>query len=86
MVFLHLGSQLQALRNMDLVLAGLGVDPAFFHPLPPIQPPAQFYAFGVDSMEVQAQKADSDHSDSDWLTIIVSIGNPITKNIQTLPA
>ena len=37
----HLGSQLQGLRNMDLVRVGLGADPAFFHPLPPIQASAQ---------------------------------------------
>jgi hypothetical protein len=73
----HLGSRLQSLSNIDLVLAGLGVDPVF----PVIAPPT--YVFKVDSVEIRVQKADNDHSDSDWLSIIVSVGNPITKNVQT---
>jgi hypothetical protein len=36
---LHLGSKLQGLSNMDLVLAALGVDPVFKTPLPPIRQP-----------------------------------------------
>jgi len=36
----NLGSKLQSLSNMDLVLTALGVDPVFKKPLPPIvQPP-----------------------------------------------
>jgi hypothetical protein len=73
----HLKSRLQALRNMDLVLTGLGVDPVF--------PPPRRYSFSANSFEIRKQRADSDHSDSDWLSIIVSIANPVTKNIQTLP-
>jgi hypothetical protein len=73
----NLGSKLQGLSNMDLVLAGLGVDPVF-----PVIPPKR-YVFSVDSVEIRKQKADNDHSDSDWLSIIVTIGNPITKNVQT---
>jgi hypothetical protein len=34
----NLGSKLQGLRNMDLVLAGLGVDPVFAPLPPPLQP------------------------------------------------
>ena len=73
----HLGSRLQSLSNIDLVLAGLGVDPVF-----PVIAPWP-YVFKVDSVEIRKQKADNDHSDSDWLSIIVSVGNPITKNVQT---
>jgi hypothetical protein len=76
----HAVSDLQGLRTMDLVLSGLGVEPVF-----PAIPPKR-YVFSVDSVEIRRQKADNDHSDSDWLSIVVSIGNPITKNIQTLPA
>jgi hypothetical protein len=76
----HLGiSRLQSLANMDLVLTGLGVDPVF----PVVKP--KDYVFMVDSVEIKNQKADNDHSDSDWLTMIVSIGDPVTKNVQTLP-
>lgn len=73
----HLGSRLQSLSNIDLVLAGLGIDPVF-----PVIAPWP-YVFKVDSVEIRKQKADNDHSDSDWLSIIVSVGNPITKNVQT---
>lgn len=73
----HLGSRLQSLSNIDLVLAGLGVDPVF-----PVIAPWP-YVFKVNSVEIRKQKADNDHSDSDWLTIIVSVGNPITQNVQT---
>ena len=85
----HLGSRLQSLRNMDIVLLGLGVDPeVVFRPLsPPLrQPPLSPYVFSMDSVEIRRQKADNDHSDSDWLSIIVTVGNPITKNVQTWPA
>jgi len=73
----HLGSRLQGLSNMDLVLVGLGIDPLF-----PVVKPVPF-VFSINSVEVHTQKADNDHSDSDWLSIIVSIGNPVTKDIQT---
>ena len=75
----HLGSRLQSLANMDLVLTGLGVDPVF----PVVKPKS--YVFRVDSVEVKNQKADNDHSDSDWLTLVLSIVDPVTKNVQTLP-
>jgi hypothetical protein len=75
-----LGRELQSLSNMDLVLTALGVDPVF-----PVTHPRR-YVFRVDSVDIHRQKADNDHSDSDWLSIVVSIGNQSTKNIQTLPA
>jgi hypothetical protein len=31
------------------------------------------------------QKSDNAHSDSDWLTLVVSIGDPVTKDVRTLP-
>src|SRR5258707_1335852 len=65
----HMGSRLQSLAKMDLVLTGLGVDPVF-----PVDKPKS-YVFRVDSVEIKNQKADNDHSDSDWLTLIVSIGD-----------
>lgn len=83
-----LGSQLQGLRNMDLVRLGLGVDEKLiFKSLPPPlqQLPPLPYIFSIDSVEILNQKADSDHSDSDWLSINVTIANPLTKSIQTLP-
>ena len=58
----------------------------FFKPLPPIKPPVVPYVFSVDNVEIHTQKADGDHSDSDWLSIIMTIANPVTKNVQTLPA
>lgn len=73
----HLGSRLQSLSNIDLVLTGLGLDPVF----PAVAPWP--YVFRVDSVEVRKQKADTNHSDSDWLSIVVSVGNPITKNVRT---
>ena len=76
----QLGSKLQGLRNMDLVLTAMGVNPVF----PEIRP--RSYIFKVDSLEIIKKKADGDHNDSDWLSIVVTIGNPITKDIRTLPA
>lgn len=70
----HLGSRLQSLRNMDLVLAGLGVDPQF-----PVVGPRS-YRFSIDSIEVRVHKSDNEHSDSDWLSLVVSIGNVATKD------
>src|SRR5262249_18649390 len=35
------------------------------------------YIFSVDSVEIHNQKADTDHSDSDWLSFIVTVANPI---------
>ncbi len=70
-------SRLQSLSSLDLVRVGLGVDPVF----PTIAP--QRYAFRVDSVEVRKQKADNDHSDSDWLSIVTSVGNPVTKTVET---
>jgi hypothetical protein len=65
---------------MDLVLTALGVSPKF-----PVKRPSKF-VFGVDRVEVRRQKADSDHSDSDWLSIVVTIGDAVTKDVMTLPA
>jgi hypothetical protein len=70
----HLGAQLQRLRNMDLVLAGLGGEPKF-----PLQGPRPF-RFDINSIDVRTQKADNDHSDSDWLTIIIAVGDAVTKD------
>jgi hypothetical protein len=81
-----MGSQLQGLKNMDLVLLGLGVAHIPFKPLPPIKPLILPYVFSVESVEIHTQKADEDHSDSDWLSIIVTVANPVTKNVRTLPA
>jgi hypothetical protein len=82
-----LGSKLQGLRNMDLVRIALGVDPeSIFKELPhgpPLQQPFRPFLFSVDSIEIHTQKADGDHSDSDWLTIIVAVGDAATKD-QTL--
>lgn len=81
------GAKLQGLRNMDLIRLALGVDPAIiFKPLPgPLQPlPGAPFVFGIKSFEIQNQKADNDHSDSDWLTILVSVGDPITKSTRTI--
>ena len=72
----HLGSRLQSLSNIDLVLTGLGIDPVF-----PVVKPVPF-VFSIDSIEVRKQKADKKHSDSDWLSIIVSIGNPVNKSVK----
>ena len=41
------------------------------------------YVFGIDAVTIQNQKADSDHSDNDWLTLTWSVANPITKSVQT---
>ena len=82
-------SRLQGATNMNLVRLGLGVDPeVVFKPIPrrpPLHPPPFVYVFSIDSIEILVQKSDNAHSDSDWLTIIVTIADPITKNIRTLP-
>ena len=83
-----LGSKLQGLRNMDLVRIALGQDPAaLFKSLPgPLQPlPREPYVFNISSFEMKTHKSDSDHSDSDWLSIVVTILDPVTKNAQALP-
>ena len=41
------------------------------------------YVFGIDTITIQNQKADSDHSDNDWLTLTWSVANPVTKSVQT---
>jgi hypothetical protein len=84
-----LGSKLQGLRNLDLVRLGLGDDPkVVFKSLPPpLQPlPSLPFVFSVDSIEIRRKKSDDDHNDSDWLSIIVTVINPVTKNAFTLPA
>lgn len=84
----HLGSKLQGLRNMDLVLLGLGVDPAtVFIPIrPPLQQlPTKPYVFSIGSFEIHSQRADADHSDNDFLSIIVTVANPISKSVRTFP-
>jgi hypothetical protein len=47
---------------------------------------AEPFVFQVDSLEVRLQKADSDHSDSDWLTLIVTVIDPVSQTSRTLPA
>jgi hypothetical protein len=64
----HLGSRLQILPNLDLVRTGLGVEPKFV------------FRFDIDSLEVLDQKSDNSHSDSDWLTLIVAVGDAATKD------
>jgi len=75
----NLGSRLQGLSTMDVVLTALGVDPVF-----PVVPTPR-YVFSVDSLVAKRQKADGDHSDSDWLSIVVTVGDPVTKQVRTLP-
>jgi 2-iminobutanoate/2-iminopropanoate deaminase len=41
------------------------------------------YVFGIDTVTIQNQKADNDHSDNDWLTLTWTVANPITKSVQT---
>jgi hypothetical protein len=75
----HLGvAKLQSLDNMALVLAALGVDPVFTAARP------RSLVFSVGGVEVLTQKSDPDHSDSDWLTIVVTLMNPATRNARTL--
>lgn len=73
----RLGARLQELRTMDLVLAGLGVDPVFPARTAPL------YVFGVDALDVRRQKADGDHSDSDWLSVVVTVGDAVSKGSRT---
>lgn len=72
----HLGSRLQSLTNIKLVAVGMGADPGF--PDAPLT--HRTYRFNVESIEIHRQKSDSDHSDSDWLTVQVSIGDPVTQS------
>jgi hypothetical protein len=61
-------------------VVGVGVAP------PSVTDPATVrtpFIFRVNTVEVHTQKSDDDHSDSDWLSFIVSIGNPVTKNVRT---
>jgi hypothetical protein len=81
-------ANLQGLRNMDLVRLALGVEArSVFTTLPPPlqQLPRPPYRFSIDNFQILTQRADGDHSDSDWLTFIVTIGDPITKKVVTLP-
>lgn len=71
----HLGSALQGIRTLDVVGAALGIPPASIKPVTP----SDVYKFTIDSMTARRHKADGNHSDSDWLTIIVSIGDAATK-------
>ena len=44
-------------------------------------PVVQFqpYRFNIDSIQVHTQKADSDHSDSDWMTLFITVADPVVK-------
>src|ERR1043165_8995991 len=44
------------------------------------------YVFSIDNVQVHNQKASKDHSDSDWLSIVCTVINPITKDRRVLPA
>ena len=71
----HLGiPKLQSLRTMDLVAGALGVLPSF--PVPKKPGP---FKFTINSIAAHVQKSDHNHSDSDWLTLNISIGNSATK-------
>lgn len=78
--YLKLGAKLQGLTTFDVVAAALGVTPKFFVPLPPISEGLRLYRFSVDSFDILEQKSDNQHSDSDWLSIAVSIGNATAKS------
>jgi len=81
------GSELQDLSTMQLVWLGLGVEYSVVTARPGgIRPgPLLPYVFGIDSIEILVQKSDNSHSDSDWLTIIVTVADPITKSVVELP-
>jgi hypothetical protein len=44
------------------------------------------YMLSVNRVEVHNQKASTDHSDDDWLMLVCTVINPVTKDVQTLPA
>jgi len=73
-----LGTKLQGLTNIDLVLTALGVDPVIKAARP------RSYVFSVDSFECRTQKSDNDHSDSDWLTLVVTAVDPVSKNARVV--
>jgi hypothetical protein len=79
------GIAARAIRLLDLVLAGLDVDPVFKGLPGPLQSPVITHTFSPGSVEIHTQKSDTDHSDSDWLTLIMTAANPISKNVQTFP-
>ncbi len=78
--YLKIGSKLQGLSTFDVVAAAMGVTPKFFVLLPPISEGLRLYRFSADSFDILEQKSDNDHSDSDWLSIAVSIGNAAAKS------
>jgi hypothetical protein len=78
--YLKVGAKLQGLTTFDVVTAAIGVTPKFFVPLPPISEGLRLYRFSVDSFDILEQKSDNEHSDSDWLSIAVSIGNAAAKS------
>ena len=41
------------------------------------------FVFSVDSVEIQNQKADNHHSDNDYLSLVWTVANTATKNVQT---
>src|ERR1022692_513155 len=51
-------------------------------PAVPVPPVAAFqpYRFNIDSVDIQNQKADGDHSDSDWLTLLITVADPAVKS------
>jgi hypothetical protein len=61
-------------------VVGVGVAPPLVADPAAARPP---FIFRVSSVEVHTQKSDDAHSDSDWLSFIVAIGNPVTKNVRT---
>jgi hypothetical protein len=80
------GRELQGLSDIDLVSLALGGVPVSKPLPPPLQPlPPLPYVFQVDSLEVRRQKADNNHSDSDWLSLIVTVIDRVTQTARTLP-
>jgi hypothetical protein len=61
-------------------VVGIGMAPPSVTDPATVQIP---FIFRVNTVEVRTQKSDNDHSDSDWLSFIISIGNPTTKNVRT---
>jgi hypothetical protein len=72
------GAKLQDLGALDLVLAALGVDPVFK------PPPTPSYVFSVDGFRCREQRSDNGHSDSNWLTMVLTVIDPVSKAARVL--
>ena len=71
-------ARLQGMNDLDLVLAALGVDPVFKPPAAPS------YVFSVDGFRCREQRSDNAHSDSNWLTMVLTVIDPAGKNARVL--